>query len=293
MKIYLFPNLSKTNCKQYTVSACKVLDKCGNKILMSKNYENVFGELSYIDFDDEDICIDKCDMIIAIGGDGTILKCSIKSSQFGKPILGINCGRLGFMASLEHTQLDLLSNLNTGNYTTSKRMMLKAMVTSLNGEKNEFIALNDVVVLKSDDCKIADYEIFKGDKMISSLRADGVIFSTATGATAYSMSAGGSIIEPEMECIELTHICPHSLFARSMILSAESVITVKCHVANNSHVSINVDGNNMLKLCNGDNVVISKSDHFVEIIDINGGSFFSSVNHKLMRPLKDSSEGLM
>lgn len=293
MKIYLFPNLSKTNCKQYTVSACKTLIKCGNELYMSSNYKEIFGSLTYIKFDDEDNCIKKCDMIIAIGGDGTILKCSIKSSRFGKPILGINCGRLGFMASLEHTELDLLNNLNTGNYTVSKRMMLKAEVISSNGKRCEFIALNDVVILKSDDCKIADYEIFKEDKMISSLRADGVIFSTATGATAYSMSAGGSIIEPEMECIELTHICPHSLFARSMILSAGSVITVKCHAAGKSHVSINVDGNNMLKLSDGDKVVISKSDYSVEIIDINGGSFFSSVNHKLMRPLKDFSEGLV
>lgn len=291
MKIYLFPNLSKTNCERYTASACEILHDSGNQLYMSMEYIYVFGDkLPYVIFDDEDKCISACDIIIAVGGDGTILKCSLKSSKFSKPILGINCGRLGFMASLEHSQLDLLKNLNSGNYTLSKRMMLKACIYSNDGEKTEFSALNDVTVSKSDDCKIADFEVSKGEHIISSLRADGVIFSTATGATAYSMSAGGPIIEPEMECIEFTQICPHSLFARSMILSADSVVSVKCHTNNMSHVYVFVDGNKVHKLTNGDKVVVEKSEYSVEIIDISGGSFFSSVNNKLMQPLKEVSE---
>lgn len=130
----------------------------------------------------------------------------------------------------------------------------------------------------------------KNGRLISSLRADGVILSTATGSTAYSMSAGGPIIEPEMKCIEFTQICAHSLFARSMILSEDSVMKVKCHTNSGSHAIVSVDGNNVFRLSAEDTVIVSKSKYFVEIIDISGGSFFSSINKKLMQPLKESAE---
>lgn len=292
MKVYLFPNLSKANCMEYTINACEILKSCGIDMCISDSYKDEFSDLDYLIFGDEDSCIKECDMIIAIGGDGTILKCSIKAAEFSKPILGINCGRLGFMASLEHSQLGLLKILSTDNYTLSKRMMLDITVKNANSNDLRFSALNDVVISRADDCKIADFEVSKDGQLISSLRADGVIFSTATGATAYSMSAGGPIIEPEMECIEFTQICPHSLFARSMIFSSQSKIDIKCHTSNKAHVWLNVDGNNVYRLCDGDTVEVVKSPNYVEIIDINGGSFFNSVNSKLMRPLKDISDNV-
>ena len=287
MKIYIFPNLSKINCQEYTASACKILNKNGAMLFMSDCYNEAFGNIPYISFGNEDDCIKKCDIIVAVGGDGTILKCSMKSSCFEKPILGINCGRLGFMASLEHSQLELLNNLFTNNYRVSRRMMLEIEINN-----SVYRALNDMVISKSDDCKIADFTVSKNGHIISSLRADGVIFSTATGATAYSMSAGGPIVEPEMECIEFTQICAHSLFARSMILSADSVMTVNCHTNGDAHAYLHIDGNRVCRLSEGDVVKVCKSRYFVDIIDISGDSFFTQVNSKLMQPLKDTAEGL-
>lgn len=289
MNAYIFPNLSKTNCKEYTVEACEILRECGVSLHMESCYQNEFP-LDYVSFAEEEKCICDCDIIIAIGGDGTILQCSVKASRFSKPILGINCGRLGFMASLEASQLGLLRKLAEQDYTVSRRMMLDITVKNPGCSDMSFSALNDAVVARSDDCKIADFEVSKNGQLISSLRADGVIFSTATGATAYSMSAGGPIIEPEMECIEFTQICAHSLFARSMILSASSRVEVKCHTSDSAHVLLNVDGNIVYRLTDGDTVEVVKSKRYVDIIDIIGGSFFSSVNSKLMRPLKDISE---
>lgn len=194
------------------------------------------------------------------------------------------------MASLEHSQLELLDKLFSGEYTLSRRMMLNVNV-ECGSEKKSYTALNDVAVTKADDCKIAWILRFqKTGRLISSLRADGVILSTATGSTAYSMSAGGPIIEPEMKCIEFTQICAHSLFARSMILSEDSVMKVKCHTNSGSHAIVSVDGNNVFRLSAEDTVIVSKSKYFVEIIDISGGSFFSSINKKLMQPLKESAE---
>ncbi|MBO5559610.1 NAD(+)/NADH kinase [Ruminococcus sp.] len=285
MKVFLYPNLGKTNCGEYTVEACNVLRSCGIEYSVSKKYKEVFADVHGMNFGSTEECMDNADIIIAIGGDGTILKCAGRASKLKTPILGINCGRLGFMASLEHSQLHLLRNLTDGNYTISRRMMLKA---SASGGEEIYTALNDVVVSRSDDCKISDFEVIKDDQTVSLLRANGVIFSTATGATAYSMSAGGPIIEPEMECIEFTQICPHSLFARSMIFKSDSQITVRCHTADNAHVHLNVDGNIVYRLSDGDEINISRADESLDIIDISGGSFFSSVNSKLMRPLKDT-----
>ena len=262
MKIYLYPNLDKTHCFEYTTATYERLRKNGAKLFMDRCYKHVFGKLD-ITFCSEDECVKQCDMIIAIGGDGTILKCSLKGCEFEKPILGINCGRLGFMASLEHSQLELLDKLFSGEYTLSRRMMLNVNV-ECGSENKSYTALNDVAVTKADDCKIADFEVSKNGRLISSLRADGVILSTATGSTAYSMSAGGPIIEPEMKCIEFTQICAHSLFARSMILSEDSVMKVKCHTNSGSHAIVSVDGNNVFRLSAEDTVIVSKSKYFVE-----------------------------
>lgn len=293
MKIYIYPNLSKTNCFEYAVSACEKLLQCGAELLMCSVYKEKFKTIDGVRFENEIDCITECDIVTAIGGDGTILKCSVLSSLYNKPILGINCGRLGFMASLEHSQLELLSQLCSGDYTLSKRMMLNVKICSEDGNVKNFTALNDVVVSKSDDCKIADYEVLKNGNDISSLRADGVILSTATGSTAYSMSAGGPIIEPEMECIEFSQICSHSLFARSMVLSADSVVEVHFHGNKDTHSYVNVDGNNICRIMQHDIVIVSKSDYHVDIIELCKGSFFSTINRKLMQPLKESTEGII
>ena len=286
MKVYIFPNLDKKHSFEYTAEACSILRDSGIELLMDEVYRPAFSELGYISFGSHVNCIRECELVIVIGGDGTILKCAEAAAANGKPILGINCGRLGFMASLEHEDLEILRRLPEHSYSVSPRMMLKV---SVGGES--YNALNDVVVSKSDDCKIADFKVSKGGRTISYLRADGVIFSTATGSTAYSMSAGGPIIEPDMQCIEFTQMCAHSLFARSMVLSPTSEITVSLHCKKGSHALVTVDGNTAARVSDKAEVSISRSELTLDIIDIKGGSFFGSINEKLMQPLKGIDGG--
>lgn len=285
MKAYIIPNLDKTNCESYTREACEILAKHGIEICMDVPYRELFSEVSGLSFNEHHACIRDCDVIIVIGGDGTILHCAQDAATAHKPILGINCGRLGFMTSLEHDDLELLKKLKNGSYTVSPRMMIKLITSDGAG----FNALNDIVIQRSDDCKIADFEVSKAGQTISYLRADGVIFSTATGSTAYSMSAGGSIIEPEMQCIEYTQMCAHSLFARSMILSPDSEVTVTLHTRDGSHALVYVDGNTVRRISDLDKLTVTRSELMLDIIDIKGGSFFSSINEKLMQPLKGST----
>ena len=169
-------------------------------------------------------------------------------------------------------------------------MMIDAEVIHIDGRREGFTALNDIVVSKDAGCKIADFIVSKKGSVISSLRADGLIFSTPTGSTAYSLSAGGPIIEPSMECIEFTQICPHSLLARSMMFKSDSVLDVKFRANNDAKTVLTVDGNEVLKLVKSDVLKIYKSKSFIELVDIQGGSFFSSVNEKLMQPIKEMSE---
>ena len=290
MKIFIFPNLDKLHCREYTAKACEILNKYNAELYIHNKYFDDFKDICYLNFVPKTDVAKDCDVIVVIGGDGTILKCAGIAAIYNKPILGINCGRLGFMASLEHNELDKLSKLCKGEYTKSRRMMLSVKVEPKGEESLNFTALNDVVISKCDDCKIADFEVSKNGSTITSLRADGVIFSTPTGATAYSMSAGGPIIEPDMECIEFTQICAHTMFARSMVLSPDSLLTIKSHTSKAAHTYVNVDGNIVFRLSDGDKVKVKKSDFYIDIIDINGDSFFTSVNKKLMQPLKEISD---
>lgn len=291
MKAYIFPNFDKKNCKEHTLDACTVLFNNGIDISIDSEYKDILSLPFEARYGEEADLIRDCDIVVAIGGDGTIIRCAGLAAVCSKPVVGINCGRLGFMASLEHSELDRLTLLKEGQFSKSKRMMLKAFVYKKDELKGTFHALNDIVISKCSDSKIADFEVSKGGSIISSLRADGIIFSTPTGATAYSMSAGGPIIEPDLECIEFTQICPHSLFARSMIFSAESELTIRCHANKDAKAVINVDGENVFNIGVGDKVIITRSEYSIELIDLIGDSFFNSVNTKLMQPLKGKGEG--
>ena len=287
MIVYVFPNLSKKNCKRYTEEACAILADSGCEVVMQKKYSSTFADIRDITFRERSECISLCDIIIVIGGDGTILRVAEEAAVNQKQILGINCGRLGFMASLEYEQLELLRNLSSRNFSVMSRMMLDVCFTDKPEE--HFTALNDIVLSKSEDCKIADFKLIKDKAPVSFLRADGVIFSTPTGSTAYSMSAGGPIIDPGMDCIEYTQICAHSLFARTMIFSAESELYAAFHCRDNTHAIVSVDGNIIRKIESNTTMKITRSTLRVEIIDLCGSSFFNSVNDKLMQPLKGFS----
>lgn len=286
MTVFIYPNLKKRNSEKCTTLACRILSSEGVRLCMENRFKEIFGGVSGIAFDELERCVERCDIIVVIGGDGTILRCSSVASRFDKPILGINCGTLGFMTSLEHSEIDKLRQICCGVYTVSKRMMMSVTVKKSGGEVITAEALNDAVLMRGEDCKIADFEVKKSGGVVSALRADGVIFSTATGASAYSLSAGGPIIEPDMQCIEFSQICAHSLFSRTVVFSPDSRLSVHCRCAEGTHVILTVDGCMLAKISDSDAVEIKRSELTTKIIDLEGGSFFPTINRKLMTPLK-------
>jgi NAD+ kinase len=213
--------------------------------------------------------IRECEVVVTVGGDGTILKAGIEAARHGKPLLGINTGRLGFMATLEKDALDKLEQLKSGKYSVSRRMLLQV---------GNLIALNDVVLHRGNEARLPEFVVFKDEVEVTRVRADGVIVATSTGSTAYSLSAGGPIIEPELECFLVTALSPHSLFNRPMIFAPDSVLRICAE-----DVYVSVDG--VLQDKN-EEIRITKSGYYLDLIDIDGNSFYDSIHNKLMKPLK-------
>lgn len=290
MNIAIFPNFKKNNAKRCTQEVCQILQKKDVLIYLDKQYAEFIPDKKNITFGEFKYFYNRCDVIIVIGGDGTIIQCVQITSSSNIPILAINSGRLGFMASLEENELDYLNNLVTGDYSIAKRMMLKGKLVKKSGEIKYFSALNDIVVAKGNLCKLVDFKVMTKGQIVSSLRADGLIFSTPTGSTAYSLSAGGPIIDPSVECIEFTQICPFSLLARTMIFSPDKTIKVTYSTSNNASIVVSSDGFEEIEFLPDDKLYIYKSEEYVKFIDINGGNFYHSVNTKLMQPLKGDVE---
>jgi len=214
-----------------------------------------------------------CDIVITIGGDGTILGAGISAAIANKPLLGINTGRLGFMATLEKDELWKLGELKMGRYSKSRRMLLNV---------NGTLALNDVVFHRKSS-RLSEFTVFSGDVEetiveVFKVRADGVIISTPTGSTAYSLSAGGPIIEPELECFLVTALSPHTLFNRPIIFSHDRRLTVKA-----KDITVSIDGQESEF---SDYVVVTKSEYHLDLINIIGHNFYDSIHNKLMKPLK-------
>ena len=278
------PNFGKKYALNTALECCDILNSLGIEVLADNCCKNEFSEKSFVNFGTADEISAECDIIIAIGGDGTILTASVYASDHGKPLMGINTGRLGFMASMERDELDSLSKLKTGDFVTEERMMLDAQLVR-NGETvSSHTALNDVVIAKPYS-KITDYEILTDGIVVSSMRSDGMVFATPTGSTAYALSAGGPILEPETACIQLTPICPHSLFSRTMVFKSERILEIR-HFSGDEPVYFSVDGKFSCALAKDESLIIKRSDKKLQLIDIKGHSFFGAVNNKLMNPIK-------
>lgn len=220
------------------------------------------------------------DLIICFGGDGTILHMSKTATRAGIPILGVNIGTMGFMAELENTELELLKRLATGDYTIDKRMMLDVTVFRDRDIIFHDICLNDVVITKGAVARIVHLSVECDGVQAMECGGDGVIIATPTGSTAYSLSAGGPIVEPEAHNILITPICAHDVMSRCMVASEKRVITVGLTMNARRNAFLSVDGGKALRLNMGDVATIKKSDLLTRLVRLKDRSFYDVVNVK-------------
>ena len=221
-----------------------------------------------------------CDIAITVGGDGTIIHAAKYAARFDKPLIGVNVGRLGFAADIEIDGISELTRILDGDYSVEERVLFDVEVIK-NGVSKNYLAVNDAVIARGQLSKIIDLQVTLDDEEIAKYRADGLLFSTPTGSTAYSLSAGGPIIAPQLDCILMTPVCPHSLFSRSVIFEGNSVLTVSVKIPDECCCVLTIDGQKNVDILADDIVKIKKSDLKLKFVSINKRNFYRKLNEKL------------
>lgn len=279
LKIGIIPNFTREKALDVTKNTITQLEK-----LNIDYYFDVNSKADFVfDVNDThfiDNIYEYVDVIIAIGGDGSFIHTAKETAVHKKPVLCINAGNLAFLAGLEGNELALLEKLISGDFSTDKRMMLEVSIKEDGNQKLLGYCLNDVAIARGSEIKLVDLDVFCNDRKINNYRADGVVVSTPTGSTAYSWSAGGPVIDPDLQCIMLTPICTHSPLNRSLVFNEDSVIRVR-PVNNTQKVCVSTDGETTIDLLNENEVIISKSNYYAEFIRIKSDEFFDILNSKL------------
>lgn len=269
--------------------------KCAREIsgLLSENNASVitlkkFAEFGVIENIDNSVIVNnynelfyECDAAVTVGGDGTIIHSAKYAAEYDKPMIGVNVGRLGFAAEVEPDNINDLVRLLSGDYSVQNRMLLSVAVTHSDGTSESFLAVNDATVARGSLSRIIDVSVSLDDSPLTEYHADGILFSTPTGSTAYSLSAGGPVVYPEMKCILLTPICPHSLISRSVIFDGKSVLNSTVKIRDNTPAVLSIDGEINIEILSSDRITVKKSDKTLKLITLYDRNFYQLLNEKL------------
>ena len=240
------------------------LENDGKQVLLGRMDENKFRE---------GICDGCQDLLIVLGGDGTMLRAGHISAPFNLPILGINLGHYGFLTEIQEDEWqNALQRVLKGDYWLEKRMMLKSALYRGDQKQGEWNALNDAVISRGEIIRPVQFEIFINGRYLSTTVADGVIASTATGSTAYALAAGGPILSPDLRNIVLVPVAPHLSIEQSLVLSEKVLVSVTVHTSHQAVISI--DGQPPIKMKTGDRVEIQASDHEVLFMRFQDPGYF-------------------
>ncbi len=281
-KIILTPNPYRDKNFQTVREAMKILRDCGLEVRLCLPFEidksyDLPKDLRFSRLDRE---IGTADMLICFGGDGTILHMAKTATRNNIPILGVNIGTMGFMAELESTELEQLRRLAAGDYTVDQRMMLDVTVHRDRDIIFHDISLNDVVITKGAVARIVHMAVNCDGVQALECGGDGMIIATPTGSTAYSLSAGGPIVEPDAHSILITPICSHDVASRCIVASDNRTITVTLTRNNRRCAYLSADGGKTLRMNMGDVVTVKKSRLSTKLVRLKDRSFYDVVNMK-------------
>jgi NAD+ kinase len=278
LKVSVIANPDRDRNYNYTKIVCSKLLDFGVQVYAPAEYSQFLGPNAahYISYDK---IFEISDTILTLGGDGTILQIAKEAAVNQIPVLGINIGRLGFIAAIETDEIDAIGGLLDGKFEVEDRMLLDVN-TNIDGA-GPFYALNDAVVSRDEMSKIIDLRLLCNGTFVGSYRADGLIASTPTGSTAYALSSGGPVVDPGLESIGVTPICPHSLISRTILFSPDSTleISVRNPGAEASHLSI--DGKNSVILTDEDKVFITKANLCAKLVKLKNVAFYDVLNNKM------------
>ena len=276
-KAFVFANLTRENVFPCAEKLVEILLK--NKIetfMVPKAQECI--SVSGVNFVEPENGLPEVDIVFIVGGDGTILRAAKQAIKYDKPIIGINAGRLGFLSDIEAESLFEIEKLIKEGCPIEKRTILEIE----SGDKKT-LAINDVFVSKSVPGKIAELFVECNGHEVCRYRADGIVLSTPDGSTAYSMSAGGPVLDTSLNAIIMTPVCPHSLISCSVVFSPEKVITVGSSlVCGEKELDVVVDGERMFALNKNEKLTVKCSEKSVKFINLSGRGFYEILNQKII-----------
>ena len=287
-KIVLTPNPYRDRNFKYVTLADKLLREAGleTRICLAFDVDRSFELPDNVVLTELNHELRDADLLVCFGGDGTILHSSKIATEHNIPILGVNIGTMGFIAELEAAELELLRRIPRGEYTVEERTMLDVSVG--NGRHTLFheTALNDAVITKGAIARVVQLGIYCDGVEATSYSGDGVILCTPTGSTAYSMSAGGPIVEPSAKNFLITPICAHAMLAKSIVVAPSRVVTVKVGKVGRHNAFLSVDGGRAFRLNVGDEIVVRSSQKVTRLVRLKNTSFFEILNRKFIEKMR-------
>ena len=277
--IAIFPNLDKDPKLEFTGEVAREIFKYNKNILLSESLSTI-NNIEGAEYLTEKEIFEKADLIVSLGGDGTVLNTAKNAAIYSIPVMGINIGHLGFLTQAERSDLSVFESVFSGNYTINKSMLLEVCVCRDGNELESYLVFNDAVI-RGSYSKMVTLNISVDGTVMNEFVADGAVFSTATGSTAYSMSTGGPIVHPKVKCMIISPICPHTLSARSVVVPPESTISAKAVPPYRCDAVLTVDGEKVHTLEKDEYVTIKKSEKHTMLLNVPQKNFFDILREKL------------
>ncbi|MDK2889325.1 MAG: kinase [Thermoanaerobacter sp.] len=272
-------NLEKKGVHELVWQIVRWLEDRGCTVLINEDTARPLG-LSRLGVS-QDCLVERSQCMMVLGGDGTLLRTARKVAAAGTPIIGVNLGHLGFLTEIDIPEvIPALEKILEGKYHLEERMMIEAMVDRQGMVVEHSVGLNDAVITKGAFARLIRLETYVNDEYINTYPADGLIIASPTGSTAYSLSAGGPLVTPDLDLMVLTPICPHSLWARPVVIAPESVIKVVVH-SRRGEVMLTMDGQHGFSLRQDDQVMIRRAPQKARFLRLKGRSFFAVLRKKM------------
>ena len=278
-KIGFVTNIEKDPTLQETKKMVDFVLKKGCEVYVSENFSDVHPDVIATSSSE---MYKSVDFVVVIGGDGTILRVARSAAIFDTPILGINFGSLGYLADVEKINaIDAIEKVLNGDFTIENRMMLEPYVERGCVSHEINLALNEVCITNSVCSRMIKLSVEVNGEYFDTFRADGIIVSTPTGSTAYNLSAGGPILSPHTELMTITHICPHTLYARPFVIDGNDVVRIRVQ-SNYNNVQMSCDGQSTVQMKNDDVIIVKKSRYVTRIIKTTNMNFYDILRRKMV-----------
>lgn len=279
MNVGIIANPYKPGAKKTILNLCAALKKEGVSWIFEKQTAQIIGA-------SDGVCASTfpktCSVVAVLGGDGTMLDASHKIGPADIPVAGINIGTLGFLTTCTDAELDIFANaVATGNYTLTQRTQLRTTITDISGNVTHFRALNEISLARGKTGRLVSLDAWVDGQLLNHYRADGLIVATATGSTAYSLSAGGPLIAPQARVFVISPICPHSLSNRSLVVADTSVIEVAPAADAECPMLFTVDGREVIEINLGSKIVVEQAGHALPLLNLPDRTFYSTLRQKL------------